>query len=299
MTDAQLYRCLDLILKEPDPTDEYARWSSESDLPGELRDLDGINIDDRDLCARLFAHLKHHKAVADFVLSRVVFPQEGKEFLKKISSSGWDIPAPKIGHPTTGFSGTNDNRFLLPLSIHQEDLPDLRKTNAEVVNLLLRPENRCYVSTRDEHGKRLSVPSLVGLIASQTPAIRVLIDVGAQVLEMRNQEVVEEWLKCDLDARAGVFFDEDDEAQVFYRDGRVERLVSSSFYHNLDGCIIYCDEVHTRGVDFQLPEDACAAVTLGPRLAKDRLVQGEFPTGGHLHAVLTLDNSVYEDAEAR
>jgi hypothetical protein len=276
MTNAQLYRCLDLILKESDPTHEYARWSKASlHLPDELKDLDGINIEDEDLCIRLFSHLKYNKAVADFFLSRVVFPQEGKEFLKKISSSGWDIPAPENGYPTTGFSGTNDNRFLLPLSIQQEDLPDLHKTNAEVLNLLLRTENRQYISTKDENGKRLSVPSLLRCIASQSPAIHVLIDVGAQVLEMRNREVVEEWLQCDLDAKAAVFFDGDDEALVLDRDGRVERLVSSSFHHHLDGCLVYLDEVHTRGVDLKIPRKARAAVTLGPRLAKDRLVQGK------------------------
>ncbi|OBT40106.1 hypothetical protein VE00_10011 [Pseudogymnoascus sp. WSF 3629] len=274
MTQLQLYRCLDLILKESDPTHEYARWSKTSlDLPDELKDLDGINIEDENLCVRLFSHLKYNKAVADFFLSRVVFPQEGNEFRTKISSSGWDIPAPEDGYPTTGFSGTNDNRFLLPLSIQQQNLPDLHKTNAEVLNLLLRTENRQYISTKDDNGKRLSVPSLIKFIASQSPAIHVLIDVGAQVLEMRNREVVEEWLKCDLDAKAAVFFDEDDEALVLDRDGHVERLLSSSFHHHLDGCLVYLDEVHTRGVDLKIPRKAHAAVTLGRRLAKDRLVQ--------------------------
>lgn len=118
MAQSQLYRCLDLILRESDPTHEYARWCKAClDLPNKLKDLDRINIEDKDLCVQLFSHLKYNKAVADFFLSRVVFPQEGKEFLKKISTSGWDIPAPEDGYPTTGFSRTNDNRFLLPLSI--------------------------------------------------------------------------------------------------------------------------------------------------------------------------------------
>jgi hypothetical protein len=103
----------------------------------------------------------------------------------------------------------------------------------------------------------------------------VLIDVGAQVLEMRNREVVEEWLKCDLDAKAAVFFNEDDEALVLDRDGHVERLLSSSFHHHPDGCLVYVNEVHTRGVNLKIPRKARATVTLGPRLAKDRLVQGK------------------------
>jgi hypothetical protein len=227
----------------------------------------------------------------------VVFPQEGKEFSKKISSSGWDIPASEDGYSTTGFSGTNDNRFLLPLSIQQQDLPDLHKTNADVLNLLLRAENRQYISTKDKNGKRLSVQSLIRCVASQSPAIHVLIDVGAQVLEMQNREVVVEWLKCDLNAKAAVFFDEDDEALVLDRDGHVERLVSSSFHHHLEGCLVYLDEVHTRGVDLRIPGNARAAVTLGPRLAKDRLVQGK-SYNRHTSSFTYFDNSMYENAEA-
>jgi len=276
LTESQLRQCLELILKESDPTQEYARWCNTcADLPNELRDLNGVNLEDDALCSQLFDHFRYNMAVADFYLLKVVFPQEGKEFSKKISSSGWDIPAANDAHPTTGFSGTNDNRFLLPLSIQQQDLPDLHKTNAEVLNLLLRPENRQFISARDACGRRLSVSSLIRLISQQDPPIHVLIDVGAQVLEMANREVAAEWLDGVPKAKAAVFFDGHDEAQVLERDGQVERLVASAFHDRLDDCLIYLDEFHTRGVDLNLPVKARAAVTLGPRLTKDRLVQGE------------------------
>lgn len=45
------------------------------------------------------------------------------------------------GQPTTGFSGTNDSKYILPLSISQCDLPQQRSTNAAVMHCLLRPEN--------------------------------------------------------------------------------------------------------------------------------------------------------------
>lgn len=94
MTHLQLYRCLDLILKESDPTHEYARWSKTSlDLPDELKDLDGINIEDEDLCVRLFSHLKYNKAIADFFLPSS-FPS-GRERIPKE-----DIKF-RLGHPST------------------------------------------------------------------------------------------------------------------------------------------------------------------------------------------------------
>jgi hypothetical protein len=46
----------------------------------------------------------------------------------------------------------------------------------------------------------------------------------------------------------------------------------SPFYQKLDQCIIYLDDIHTRGTDFKFPNKTHAFVTLGPRLNKDKLV---------------------------
>ena len=67
-------------------------------------------------------------------MANVVFPREGKEFDQKLSTSGWDIPLNGGQHLTTGFSGTNDNRFLLPSSISQYDLPELQHTSGKVLS---------------------------------------------------------------------------------------------------------------------------------------------------------------------
>ena len=48
----------------------------------------------------------------------------------------------------------------------------------------------------------------------------------------------------------------------------------SSFTKYMDECLVYLDEAYTRGTDLKLPTNYWAAVTLGPDLTKDRLVQG-------------------------
>lgn len=63
-----------------------------------------------------------------------------KEFPHKLSASGWDIGNCKV-LPTTGFSGTNDSREVLPLFVEQIDLPAQKHTNALVLDYLLRDEN--------------------------------------------------------------------------------------------------------------------------------------------------------------
>ena len=105
-------------------------------------------------------------------------------------------------------------------------------------------------------------------------AIRVLIDVGAQVLDLQNRDLVSAWLEICLQADAGVYFDDEDNIMVLTRDHKIEKLSSSSYLSRIDRCVVYLDEVHTRGTDLPLPVNTRAAVTLGPRLTKDRLVQG-------------------------
>jgi hypothetical protein len=111
-------------------------------------------------------------------------------------------------------------------------------------------------------------------LLEQTPEVRVLLDVGAQMLELRNQELAEAWLQAKLDTQGAIFVNDEDELAVVSRDGTVERLVSSPFAQQLDQCIVYLDDAHTRGTDLKLPSNFRAAVTLGPKVTKDRLTQG-------------------------
>ena len=94
------------------------------------------------------------------------------------------------------------------------------------------------------------------------------------MLEMTNQQLVENWLLLRKDVVAGVFFDDADNLLVLTRDGVVESFYSSAFSQLLDQCIVYLDDAHTRGTDLKLPLNFRAMVTLGPKVTKDRLVQG-------------------------
>ena len=79
------------------------------------------------------------------------------------------------------------------------------------------------------------------------------------------------------DKQAVVFFDDSDELSVLDRKGNVESFQTSPFARQLDLCLVFLDEAHTRGTDSKLPENFRAVVTLGANLTKDRLVQGKYP----------------------
>ena len=125
-----------------------------------------------------------------------------------------------------------------------------------------------------ENNERQTAREFLQILVSQKPEIRVLLDVGAQMLDLQNSELAKVWLDINRDASAAIYFNEDDELMVRTRDGNTQLMRSSSFAQQLDRCVVYLDDAHTRGTDIKFPIGFRAAVTLGPKVTKDRLVQG-------------------------
>lgn len=278
LSDDDLFLCFEHLMKLDQAETEYSDWiQSVPSLPESFRRLVGVNIKDHyQVTHNLFPHLRYSKNVIDYFLAHIVFPKEMKEFPEKLSASGWDIGQQKI-HPTTGFSGTNDSRNLLPLEIKQLDLDDQLHTNALVLERLLQPENSVVLMSRPE-GEASSGSAFLTFVRCLDSPVHVILDVGSQIIELTNIQVAQEWLKrvpLEKEKEAVVFFDDADELCAIDRKGYVEKLQTSPYSHRLDLCLVYLDEAHTRGTDLKLPTGYRAAVTLGPNLTKDRLVQGK------------------------
>jgi len=263
-----------LLVKLDSPEMEYDHWVAGQDIPMELRRLNGVNTEDETQVDELLVPLfSRNKGAVDFYLSQVVFPRAAREFPSKLPTSAWDLVEDKK-NLTTGFSGTNDNRYLLPTSITQEDPDFVLGTNALVLQHLLLPENDHYECTEGNNGERESATAFLQRLVSKDPEIRVLLDVGAQMLELRNEELARHWLSLRPDVAAAIFLNDSDHLTVVTPDGSLEPFISSPFNRQLDKCVVYLDEAHTRGTDLKLPQGMRAAVTLGPKVTKDRLVQG-------------------------
>jgi Protein of unknown function (DUF3638)/Protein of unknown function (DUF3645) len=281
LQDEEIFVVLRCLIKSDQAQIEYGEWTKTAPkLPKSFRQLGGINFTDTFQCKEhIFPHLRYSKGAIDYYLSHIVFPKEIKEFPHKISATGWDIGEVKT-HPTTGFSGTNDSRHALPLSVTHLDLPAQKHTNALVLKYLLQEENsvelmsRVYDDTTNSNSEML-----LAVVCNMSPEVRVILDVGAQILEYTNLELAQKWLAKSTDrnrTKAVIFFNNDDELSVVDYNGRIELLQTSPFASQLDVCLVFLDEAHTRGTDLKLPTDYRAAVTLGPDLTKDRLAQGEF-----------------------
>ncbi|KAF2832658.1 hypothetical protein CC86DRAFT_92549 [Ophiobolus disseminans] len=280
----QFKRAFNQLAKSNEPSIEYGLWVADG-VPPAFKNYNAINVEDEEQLRELHQHVKYKVCLLDSYLNSFVFPQHAKQFSKKLSASSSDLvlydPMLPGKARTTGFSGTNDTRHQLPMTIMQNDLPQLAHTNAEVLAYLLEERNRGYVRMVDEKTrKRLSEEELLGKLlhpngyqGDKRDRIRILIDAGAQILEHDNHSLAKAWLKVDYEAAAAVYFDETHRAMVVYGKGASIPLVASPFAENLDNCLVYLDESHCRGTDLKLPPRAKAAVTLGPHLTKDALVQ--------------------------
>jgi hypothetical protein len=145
----------------------------------------------------------------------------------------------------------------------------------------------------DEQG-RFNTKAFLERLGVEEPRINILLDVGAQMLELQNQELVEYWLLLEPEGISAAVFFKGDDLSVLTKDPRgwhVEAFETSPYSQQLDRCVVYLDDAHTRGIDLKLPRNARAAITLGPKVrefarpldilglmlaqvTKDRLVQG-------------------------
>ena len=207
LKDSQMIQCFDRLTEEErDPELIYAEWISqedENDVPQYIRQWKGVNLKDcQQETHQIFHILRYNMLLINYFLNYFVFPQEAKQFPHKLISSAWDLSSTTRSKIITGFSGTNDTQLLLPVHIHQCDLPQLQKTDAIVINNLLRSENENY--------RHLSVNATAETILYEMvnfePTINVILDVGALFIDGTNREIAVNWLKLSIKPKLIMLF---------------------------------------------------------------------------------------------
>lgn len=257
MDDDQLKRVFEILENTPDAASTYEKWIEKiSTIDPSIQTYRGVNLDDkRQREELLFPLFRFNMHVIDFYCN-MIFSQELKIFEQKLMCTAWDLGSDHYTHQVTGFSGTNDTKNILPLTIGQNDLKELEETNENMRKVLLHPRNAPYkklpanVSGKDILKKlaKLNIP--------------VLLDSGALMLELNNQQVAIEWLKQAHKYEAAIYFNDNDTLQTIDRNGVVTAFDYSVYKGNLDKCLVYLDDAHTRGTDLKFPAGWKACVTL-------------------------------------
>lgn len=281
LSEAQLrevFVCLKRM-SESEAKSKYRSWV-EGLAPEEVEGIasyEGVNLEDGTMFReRLLPVFRRHMKVVRFWLTMKVFPVQAKQFPKKLLATAPDLCrseqlGPAYRAVTTGFSGTDDLSVLLPPTIQQRNMESLELTNGQQLLAFLREENNDYESlcggnSADEILDLLTRPR------SNGDKLNVVLDPGGLVLELANRPFVEAWLKLRPDMEAGAYF-EGDAIKVVTRDGAVLPFHVSPYADDMSRCLLYLDDIHTRGSDFRLPLDTRALLTLGKGMPKDKFLQ--------------------------
>jgi hypothetical protein len=108
----------------PEQMKVYSEWfklseqgmsSEDKERIDSVRKIDPSNLS---LFNILYKYYSYNRATISFWLKSNVFPVETEQFQNKLAATAWNLANNKeIG--CRGFSGTSDNRLLLPLLVHQ------------------------------------------------------------------------------------------------------------------------------------------------------------------------------------
>ena len=171
-------------------------------------------------------------------------------------------------------------------------MAELQGTNGVQLRRLLRPENNQYIALRAEEktkcndkdtldtelkfASKNSTEQILDILGTERiikHKVNVVLDPGALVLQKTNAEFAKSWLGKRPDMEAAVFF-EDDSIKVLIRgSSNPIPFAVSSYAHDMSKCLLYLDDIHTRGSDFRLPLATRALLTLGKNLPKDKFCQ--------------------------
>ncbi|CAB9504630.1 Protein of unknown function (DUF3645) [Seminavis robusta] len=212
--------------------------------------------------------------VISFWLDTVVFPRETKVFPQSRFSSAWNLVDEGS---QMGFSGTDDNQYLLPFFVEQavQEEPELLATNGLMIDRILTCTNGVELLPQDENG-RLWQAILQKCLEVEA---RALIDVSGLMAGIENRAVAEalaELLEEQSEFRGVLYYDVPSRAwNVVEFDSTTRNIMPLQVSSLCEAeCFAYFDQSRCRGADLKLRSDARAVVTLEPNLTKARFLQG-------------------------
>eukprot|EP00892_Ulva_mutabilis_P000023 jgi/Ulvmu1/10020/UM059_0069.1 len=127
----------------------------------------------------LHKFLRYNTHAIEFWLETCIYPHETKLFPENLRRTAWHMAHTSTGK-VVGFSGTNDNRSLLPLQVSAQDTADtsIKGTNGRMLQLLLQPGKCSFacLSKADDPNPNVAQRVLEMAVRKHADA---LIDAGA------------------------------------------------------------------------------------------------------------------------
>mmetsp|Transcript_33769 Transcript_33769/g.49019 ORF Transcript_33769/g.49019 Transcript_33769/m.49019 type:complete len:1441 (+) Transcript_33769:465-4787(+) len=231
--------------------------------------IDLSNVVQNDLLVKYYSR---NMETINYWLAFVVLPVETKQYSQRMMANGWHLCANSKRAPI-GFSGTSDNKMLLPLQVKQTEMSertDIMGTDGKMLYLLLKCSDYVSVDEMDfvtnDH-----VPNILANIISQLKVnnANALIDAGGLIVGRSNRDTA---FTLAATFTTVVYFNTDfNEWYVLDNIGREWSLCNSPIREK--DAFVFFDDRRCRGSDMKLKPDARAMVTIGPKMSKDKLMQ--------------------------
>ena len=284
----QAFRTL-LSLGESAQADIYRTWfelSSAIMEPGHKTSLDSVrklDLSNSVLVSLLVKYFSFNICTINFWLNSIIFPVETMQFPHRLEATAWDI-AHNSQNKVAGFSGTNDERIIMPSSLKWTEQSDLSLvgTDGKMLQLLLKSKFEPLNVDEVENRWKAILDAVIAKTEENdymhenrsVHFTRAFIDAGALMAGATDNEEVALYLveRLGQNYKGIVYFDLVKNGW-WVRDkyGRAWPKHSSPI-HERDG-FVYFDESRTRGADMKLSINSRAILTLGPQMCKDKLMQ--------------------------
>ncbi|CAI5705089.1 unnamed protein product [Peronospora farinosa] len=259
---------------------QYDRWFATVE-PGlndddrtALSDVRHVSLADARQFETLCRVYKFCIEAINFYLNTCVFPNDTQQYPQRLSRTAWNVAA---GENNIGFSGTNDNHRLLPLSVAQQEPnePSLLGTNGKMIDKILQVTHSYEVITTNPN--RAVIPWQSVLRFALDKKAQALIDTGALLAGVSNNGAADFLLgQPDFDFAGVTYFDSREESNCWMISEKARQIkvpLKKASMLEKETFVIF-DEARSRGSDMKLLPDAAAVLTLGPKLTKDKLMQG-------------------------
>ena len=245
-----------------------------------------VDLSNNMLVELLVKYYRYNTKTIHFWLQSSVFPLETMQFPYRLEATSWDI-ATNTSDQVAGFSGTNDDKILLPSSVSWVDSnePELKATDGKMVQLifeystfydLTKAQNQQILETKKTNNSPQWIKILdivIELTRNDATVVSALIDSGALMTGAKSNKDVAVYLATNLNPqrfKGVVYFDCD---QWWVRDGIGRQWSKFSSPIQEHEAFVYFDESRCRGADMKLKLDSVAVLTLGPKMCKDKLMQ--------------------------
>ena len=185
------------------PQEEHGEEEDETIVPLWL-----LKQSNDEQVSRLFSLLCKQPAVIHWYLEKITFPTFMMHQERKLSASGQELGGAMLFSRRIGFSGTPSD--LLPLDLGQCGYE--KGSDGKMIQVLTSPDvMRCEFASPG-----WTVEKLLQYIAEAEPRFHALIDTGALITGLSNEDVARKLLSCGLGrwCEGVVFLDESDEKVI-------------------------------------------------------------------------------------